>query len=116
VTGILVGEPPRLVVPCGGIVPAPLLARATAPREATEPAAPIGAVTDSRTGSPSGSLPAVLLLLAATTLAAGVGAARWGWRDGTPAPDSGPMAPDEVEEAASLPNLTLVPMPRERAP
>ena len=116
VTGVLVGEPPRLVVPCGGIVPAPLLARATTPRGAHEPTAPTGAVTASGTESPSGSLPAVLLLLAAATLAGGAGAARWASRVGTPAPDSGAVAPGEAEEAMSPPALTLVPMPRERAP
>ena len=116
VTGILVGAPSRLVVPCGGIVPAPLLARATAQRVVTEPVAPLGAVTAKGSESPSGSLPAVLLLLAATTLAAGAGAARRGSRDGTPGPDAEPVAPDEKEVATSPPSLTLVPLPRERAP
>jgi hypothetical protein len=58
----------------------------------------------------------VLLLLAAATLAGGAGAARWASRVGTPAPDSGAVAPGEAEEAMSPPALTLVPMPRERAP
>jgi hypothetical protein len=115
VTGVLVGDPPLLVVPCGGIVPAPLLARVTTPREATEPPARTGAVTANGTESP-GSLPATLLLLAATTLAAGAGAARWSSRDGTPAVDSGPVAPEGAEEAMSPPALTLVSLPRERAP
>ncbi|MGZ8562304.1 MAG: OB-fold nucleic acid binding domain-containing protein [Candidatus Limnocylindria bacterium] len=116
VTGVLVGEPPRLVVPCGGIVPAPLLARATRLREANEPAAPTGAVTASGTESPSGTLPAVLLLLAAATLTGGAGAARWAPRLGAPAPDSEAVASGEAEEAMSPPALTLVPLPHERAP
>jgi len=116
VTGVLVGEPPRLVVPCGGIAPAPLLARATAPREPTGPATSAGALTEDVPTSPSGVLPAVMLLLAAATLGVGAGVARWRSHDDTPEPGHGQVAPEEAEEAPAPPNLTLVPMPRERAP
>ena len=116
VTGVLVGEPPRLVVPCGGIAPAPLLARATTPREPTGPATSAGALTEDVPTSPSGVLPAVMLLLAAATLGVGAGVARWRSHDDTPEPGHGQVAPEEAEEAPAPPNLTLVPMPRERAP
>lgn len=116
VTGILVGEPQRLVVPCGGIVPAPLLARAATTRQAPEIPGWASAVIDRGDESPSGTLPAVLLLLAATTLAAGAGAARWAAGSGPPEPD--PVAVDSgaPDEAMSPPTLTLVSLPRERAP
>jgi hypothetical protein len=116
VTGVLLGQSPHLVVPCGGIVPAPLLARGTAPNEAPEPSGTTGVVTARGSESPPGSLPAVLLLLAATTLAAGASAARWASRGGSPEPDSGAVAPQASDEPMSPPALTLVSVPRERAP
>jgi hypothetical protein len=116
VTGVLLGQPPRIVVPCGGIVQAPLLARGTARSEAPEPSGTTGVVTARGTESPPGSLLAVLLLLAATTLAAGAGAARWASRGGSPEPDSGAVAPQASDEPMSPPALTLVSVPRERAP
>jgi hypothetical protein len=115
VTGILVGEPQRLVVPCGGIVPAPLLLRDTAARHSSQAPAAIATLADGAPEPPR-SLPAVLLLLAAATLAAGAVVARWASRDGTPGPDSGEAAAGEDAEAAAPPALTLVPLPRERAP
>ena len=116
VTGVLLGTPPRVVVPCGGIAPAPLLARATTLREAPARPGPTGGVTLDGTEPPSASLPAVLMLLAATTLAAGAGAARWATRGGSPEPDSGTVAPQATDEPMSPPALTLVSVPRERAP
>ena len=115
VTGILVGEPQRLVVPCGGIAPAPLLLRATAERPASQAPAAI-ATMGTRVPEPPGSLPGVLLLLAAATLGAGAALARWASRDGAPSPGSGEAAASEDTEAAAPPALTLVPLPRERAP
>ena len=124
VTGVLLEDPLRLIVPCGGIVAAPLLTRATAPGAGPGTALPVpdprGAVLASESTSPSGRVPAVLLLIAATTLAGGALAARRLTHGGGATPDSGAPAPDAVEEpeseASSPPTLTLVPMPRERAP
>lgn len=119
VTALLVGTPPRLVVPCGGIVPAPLLARGPTSQRAEPAPVPMAATTIGGSGRPAETLPAALLLLAAMTLGA-AGAVRWGWRGGTAGPQSGGAAPDQEDEAAeevvSPPPLTLVPMPRERAP
>lgn len=115
VTGILVQAPRRLVVPCGGIVPAPLLLRAVAPSQPVEAAAATRAVAEAATQPPPGQLPALLLLAAATMLAAGAGAARWRSRAVTFA-DEGPLAAETPDEATSPPTLTLVPVPRERAP
>ena len=115
-TGVLGGAPARLVVPCGAIVPAPQLARLTA-----APASPGGqpaAVASTTTGpdAPPGTLPAALLLLAATTLAAGAGAARWAGRTPPPRSEATDLEAETAQEAAPPPILTLVPLPRERAP
>ncbi len=117
VTGILLGAPARLVVPCGGIAPASMLSRATAMRTASTPDAATAAV-DSRNGanSPQRSLPAGLLLLAAATLATGAVGARRASQRSMPGPESDDLSPEERDEAPSPPALTLVPVPRERAP
>ena len=119
VTAVLVGTEPRLVVPCGAIVPAPVLARGTTPHGAEPAWEPIAATAPSGDRPPSGTLPAVLMVLAATTLAAGAGVG-WTLRRGAPTPESGQVAPElvdePVDEAVSPPALTLVAMPRERAP
>lgn len=114
VTGILVDDPERLVVPCGGIEAAPALHR-PATRPAIEPAA-MGPLVGSDTETRQEPLPAVLLLLAAAVLAAGAAAARWLSPDGPPGPASGEVAAGMEEEATSPPALALVPMPHERAP
>ena len=115
VTGILVDDPERLVVPCGGIEAAPTLHR-SATRAAIEPVALIGAVGGSGTDSRPEPLPAMLLLLAATALAAGGAAARWLSPDSPPEPASGAVAAETEDDATSPPALTLVTMPHERAP
>jgi hypothetical protein len=114
-TGILVDDPERLVVPCGGIGAAPTLHRSTT-RAAVEPAASTRAVTGDGTDPRPEPLPATLLLLAAAVLAGGAAAARRPMPDGPPGTDSGEVAAEPEDEAASPPVLTLVPMPRERAP
>jgi hypothetical protein len=124
VTAMLLEDPLRLIVPCGGIVAAPLLTRATGPGAgpgaAQEVPDPRGAVLASESTSPSGPVPAALLLIAATTLVGGALAARRLTHGGSSTPDAGAPATDMVEEpeseASSPPSLTLVPMPRERAP
>lgn len=122
VTGIATTKPPRLIVPCGGIALAPTLARgalaADAPRigrtDATTGAAASGAPR------PSDGVVALLLSAAAATLATGAIAARRLARG--PDPDD-PTSADpadehdpEAPERASVPALTLVAMPRDRAP
>lgn len=119
-TGILVGDPLRLIVPCGGVVPTPLLTRATAPRAAQPALDPTGALLVSGGESAAGPFPSALLLMAATTLVGGALAGRRLTQRGGPDPDSGTAAAESGEEAepeaSSPPTLTLVPMPRERAP
>ena len=119
VTALLVGTEPRLVVPCGAIVPASLLARGTTSHGAEPGWEPIAATAPSSDRPPSGTLPGVLMVLAATTLAAGAGAG-WTVRRRAPTPESGEVAPEPVDEpvdaGVSPPALTLVAMPRERAP
>ena len=116
VTGVLVGESPRLVVPCGGIVPAPRLARMAASSATGGPRLVVAASTAGVPNAPPGTLPAALLLLAATTLVAGAGAARWASRTPPHGPEAGDAAAEGMEESAPPPTLTLVPLPRERAP
>ena len=116
VTAVLVGEAPRLVVPCGGIVPAPLLVRLTAPPATGggHPAATASMATVS--DAPPGTLPAALLLLAATALATGAGAARWAARTAPRGPEAGDHEAELADDEVPPPALTLVPLPRERAP
>jgi hypothetical protein len=115
VTGILVGKPERLIVPCGGMKAAPTLHR-SATRAAIEPAALTDRVGSNGTDAQPEPLPSVLLLLAAGALAAGAAAARRLSPDGMPGPASGEVGPEADDESTSPPALTLVPMPRERAP
>jgi hypothetical protein len=121
VTGVALAEPARIVVPCGGIVAAPALARSAG--SAAHPAgAHSAAADDAERRVPAGSPLAagVLLGLGAAVLLGGVAVAR---RDGGSAPDGsdaagatdGPL-PDASDAEATAPVLTLVPLPRERAP
>lgn len=116
VTGVLVANPTRLVVPCDGIVAAPVLHRV--------PISPItggvrtlaGNARASRVDASSDLAPGLLLLLAATMLAVAAGIARWAPRGGGPAEAAAEESPDDAEVPVSPPTLTLVAMPRERAP
>jgi hypothetical protein len=116
VTGILLGEPPRLVVPCGGIVPAPLLGRPTALPQADANRRPAAASMVTEPPAPAGATPSALLLLAAMTLAAGAGVARWTARTPPHGPEAAAAEPEAPADEAPPPTLTLVPLPRERAP
>jgi uncharacterized protein YdeI (BOF family) len=121
VTGVGLAEPARVIVPCGGIVVAPALARSTG--SAAHPVgAPPAAADDAARAEPAG-LPVaagVLVGLAAAALLAGIVVAR---RQAGPAPDGSDSA-DETDDPlpepsaadATAPVLTLVPLPRERAP
>jgi hypothetical protein len=116
VAGIAVADPPRIVVPCGGIVAAPELARAAAAAARTPgaSASTVLAGLPVQGALPAGRplLPAGLLALAGAGLLATVIAVR---RLGEDAPE-----PPEPAEASAAPpqtaSLTLVPLPHERAP
>jgi len=121
VTGVAVAEPARVIVPCGGIVAAPALVRSTG-SVATPGGAPPAAADDAEDAESAG-LPVAagaLFGLAAAALLAGIAAAR---REAGPAPDGSDVAseagdpPDDTSAGeANAPVLTLVPLPRERAP
>ncbi len=116
VAGIAVADPPRIVVPCGGIVAAPELARAVAAAGRTQgaSASTVLAGLPIRGAPPAGRplLPAGLLALAGAGLLATVIAVR---RLGGDAPE--PTEPSEAsQEPPQTPSLTLVPLPHERAP
>ncbi len=118
VVGIAVPEPARLIVPCGGIGAAPALGRAAPPPAAREDGGPAASLaglpgtSDERAPMP---LAGMLLGLASVLLAGAAIAAR---RIGPPpADDPSPETEDGTEPAEVAPSaLTLVPLPRERAP
>jgi len=118
VVGVANGGAERIVVPCGGISAAPglslslLSAAAALGDEAT--AAPGGSATD---GGEALRAPAAVLLLAGTVLlGAGLAARRhWAHRP-TPESDHERRAGSEDDDQSSIPELTLVAVPRERDP
>lgn len=111
VTGIAIGEPVRLVVPCGGIV--------RAPEVAWSPAGPVahgGAITasaDVPTGlDPRAPVAATLLCLAAVVLlVAGVAVRRLG---GSPVAEAEADIDADADGTTGGPRLRLVPAPHER--
>jgi len=120
VVGVALADPPRLLVPCGGIRPAPVLRR----EAATASPPPRGVATlAGLTGGGDGPVttrppvgPAALLGLAAMALVSGAVIAR---RIGSRGPDPDDEGTDTSADADAEPTppvLTLVPMPRERAP
>jgi hypothetical protein len=122
VTGIATANPPRLIVPCGGTALAPTLARGTLAASARVGGPAQAATRAAARGDrqSSGGIVALLLSAAAATLVAGaIGIRRVsGGRGPDDPPEDG--APDEQDDEApergSVPALTLVPVPRDRAP
>jgi hypothetical protein len=126
IVGIGTAAPGSLVVPCGGIRPAPLLAAATGrSTSATGPLSlpPHQAAADSAaTTDPERSLAAGLLAVGALAM---LGAAWWAHRlrdpEGAADADHQPDAPaaDHEPDAPAAgqgggPRLTLVPLPHDR--
>ncbi|MDQ2674377.1 MAG: hypothetical protein M3Y40_06950 [Chloroflexota bacterium] len=124
VIGIATADPARVVVPCDGVRAAPGLGRSnvdtalglSGPSSARLAALPGGSAKKNR--APIG--PAALLGLAAVGLVGGALAARRMKHDdpeGTdPAASDVDEAADEPMEVPTPPVLTLVPLPRDRAP
>jgi hypothetical protein len=120
VVGVALPDPPRLIIPCGGIRPAPVLERAAALADARPPTgvARLAGLPgeDGSLTTPAPVGPAAILGLAAVALLGGAVIAR---RIGAGGPDpdhEGTDASAGADEEPSPPVLTLVPMPRERAP
>ena len=119
VHGIATAGPSRIVVPCGGVRAAPSLGRAGAaiPSVAPPTAARLAGLDGGGAGRPS--LPigsATLLGIAALGLLGGGFVARRSGDD-DPEPDEPDAAsPDEAGPEHRPPALTLVPLPRDRAP
>jgi len=106
VTGLAIGEPLRLVVPCGAIVSAPAVTRAVAARDASQaPAGPASAAEPA--ADDRRPLAAVLLVGSALLLGGAAFAAR---RFARPDPD--PAAADTTADAEdamqATPRLALV--------
>ena len=121
VVGVAISDPPRLIVPCGGVRPVPVLARGAAatsaeslPRGTATLAGLPGRDRPATRMPPVG--PAALLGLAAVALVGGAIIARRLGSRGPDPDDAGTEASAEGEVDPSPPVLTLVPVPRERAP
>lgn len=120
VTGIGLPDPARVLVPCGGLQPAPSLGRAVALAGATEPrgpepASPADRVAAAGTGGLQPVAAGLLLLGALLVAGAGLLARRL---DPDPAPE-GAAAADEAQlsdasDDAAPPVLSLVSVPHER--
>ena len=119
VLGIAVADAGRLIVPCGGINAAPVLGRSAPPSgaQSSEGAAATLVGLPGTTSQEPAPMPAAatLLVLAAVLLGGGAVAAR---RFGAPTDDDPTAEADGGTEPVepAPPALTLVPLPRERAP
>jgi hypothetical protein len=121
VSGIGLAEPPRILVPCGGVRPAPALARATtgpppaweAPGHDARPAAAATA-GDGMRWVAAGLLGAAALVLAGAALIVRLRAGHGPGPDGASATEDRPSAEDEAVGAPGAPALTLVSVPHER--
>jgi hypothetical protein len=118
VVGIAVADAGRLIVPCGGVTAAPVLGRSAPPPRARSSEAGAATLVGLPGTSPEPApMPAAatLLGLAAVLLGGGAVAAR---RFGAPTDDDPTAEADGGTEPVepAPPALTLVPLPRERAP
>ncbi len=118
VTGIALSDPSRIVVPCGGVRAAPLLALFRT-LTSVVPDGPVGRTANEPAGPSAGMEPlaAAMLGVAASALA---GVALWR-RLGPGATDPEPSASDidpagSAEQESEPPRLTLVRVPREHGP
>ena len=107
-TGIALDTPPRLVVPCDGIHPAPALALARTRASAPRPTSSAGEVETTATdvGDPRRAAASGLLVAAALALAA----AAWLGRRIGPGSSVGEGPVEGASEAAQPARLTLVPV------
>jgi hypothetical protein len=120
--GVALADPVRLIVPCGGIRPAPTLALVnpaaamrprSAPRDATGADASSGTPVDGRRGMAAGLLAAGVALVAAATLLR----RRLEPDDGGEVAQAADDADNaDAERQPAAPQLTLVRVPRERGP
>jgi hypothetical protein len=116
VTGVAVGDPVRLVVPCGGIRSAPGLDHATAALALVAPAgeAPPTPTAASDAGPGPHQVAGVLMLVAALLLGGTALARRL--RGDPAAPDATTADAVAAPQPAEPPRLTLVRVPREHGP
>jgi hypothetical protein len=118
VLGVAVGDPIRLIVPCGGIGAAPVVALgAGIARDADAAADSEAVLTAEHAPAPLARSAAAAVLLALAALLLGSTAA-WQWRR-APADEDVTADPVAGEAPDALPvpaRLTLVSVPRERGP
>jgi hypothetical protein len=118
VLGVAAGDPVRLIVPCGGIGAAPVVAlRAGVAREAEDAANSDAVLTADHAPAPPAPSAAAAALLALAALFLG-GTAAWYWRRAPADEDAaGGPAAQEAPDAPPIPaRLTLVSVPREHGP
>lgn len=112
VTGVAIGEPTRLLVPCGGLRPVPILARLGGGSVAPPVAEPAGGVpTGDAHGSPGRAVAAGLMLIAALLVGGSAAFRRLQARV-----VAAPPIEEEPGEEDGPPRLTLVNVPREHGP
>jgi hypothetical protein len=111
-TGVATGEQPRLLVPCGGLRPVPVLARLGGGSVGAPVGQPANDVPASDApGSPGRPIAAGLLLLAAILIGGSASLRRLQARV-----VAAPPVEEEPEEDDGPPRLTLVNVPREHGP
>jgi uncharacterized protein YdeI (BOF family) len=118
VLGVAAGDPVRLIVPCGGIGAAPVIALGAGVARAADDAANSEAVlTADHAPAPPAPSAAAAALLALAALFLG-GTAAWYWRRAPADEDAaGGPAAQEAPDAPPIPaRLTLVSVPREHGP
>jgi hypothetical protein len=114
VSGIGLVSPARLVVGCGGMVPAPSLARSAVARAVAVPGVAVGEIVPAAVGDERRAGAALLLGLGALVLAGAAGARRW-LREPDPSPgdDTEGSEPEPGATEEGPPPLTLVRTMRE---
>jgi hypothetical protein len=116
VTGVAIGEPLRLLVPCGGIRRAPSVAAGamrTAVRDAPNASGPrLDSTADHVTSNVRRSIVAGLLLLAAVVIVGGAAAGR----RRSPADEGTVGAAEDADRTEAAPHLTLLRVPPESGP
>ena len=116
--GVAAGDPVRLIVPCGGISPAPAVALGAAAgndEAASSDRAVLSAAQRAPDAPPTRAIGAALFGLGALLLG---GTAAWNWRRGraVPADEADEVDDEATDRAPVAARLTLVSVPREHGP
>ena len=120
VTGVLTGDPARLIAPCGGIRAAPAVGRSgslsTVGAAAAAPVELRSAITPEAPRGPRVVVAGLFLLAAVVLAAAAFVSRRFGLDPRSDTADRGASGQESDGPEPVLPHLTLVSVPRERGP